>query len=200
MVHAQTRSTFRRRAAGALAIVIAVAVTITACAAVIRAGAPPTPTPHADRSTTGLISADGDSADGDSVSPFDKQDPAVTNLDPALRDAVRQAASDASADGVEIVITSGWRSERYQQALLDQAIVTYGSEAEARKWVNTPAKSAHVTGHAVDVGPTDADSWLSQHGGAYGLCQTYANEMWHFELMVAPGGTCPSPIQDASAG
>ena len=32
-----------------------------------------------------------------------------------------------------------------------------GSEAEARKWVNTPAKSTHVNGKAVDVGPTAAD-------------------------------------------
>ena len=28
--------------------------------------------------------------------------------------------------------------------------------------------------------PTDADDWLIQHGSDYGLCQTYANEMWHF--------------------
>jgi zinc D-Ala-D-Ala carboxypeptidase len=49
----------------------------------------------------------------------------------------------------------------------------------------------------VDVLPTRADDWLIQHGDAYGLCQSYANEMWHFELSVAPGGTCPAPASDA---
>jgi LAS superfamily LD-carboxypeptidase LdcB len=197
MTHSPT--SFRRRSVGALAIVVALVLTSVACAAVLHAGSKATPTPRQDRTTT-LTAADGYIADGDSVSPFDSADPAVTNLDPALLAAIRQAATDANADGIAMVITSGWRSERYQQALLDQAIITYGSEAEARKWVNTPDKSTHVTGHAVDVGPTDADSWLRQHGADYGLCQTYANEMWHFELMIAPGGACPSPITDASAG
>ena len=84
--------------------------------------------------------------------------------------------------------------------LLDAAIAQYGSEAEARRWVNTPEKSAHVTGKAVDIGPTAAALWLHQHGDRYGLCQTYANEMWHYELATEPGGICPRPISDASMG
>ena len=148
-----------------------------------------------------LISiADGYIADGENLSAFDTDYPAISNLDPALLAAVQQAYTDAANDGVEMFITSGWRSVRYQQALLDEAVVTYGSLAEARRWVNTPERSTHVTGLAVDIGPTDADSWLSQHGNDYGLCQTFANEMWHFELATTPGGTCPQQISDASAG
>jgi LAS superfamily LD-carboxypeptidase LdcB len=101
---------------------------------------------------------------------------------------------------VDLIITSGWRSVRYQQSLLDAAIAQYGSEAEARRWVNTPERSTHVTGKAVDIGPTAADLWLRRHGNRYGLCQIYANEMWHYELATKPGGTCPRPIADASAG
>lgn len=142
---------------------------------------------------------DGYIVDGETLSPFDDH-PAILNLDPDLRTAIRHAATDAKADGVEMVINSGWRSKRYQQSLLDEAIVTYGSEKEARKWVNTPEKSTHVTGDAVDVGYTDADYWLIQHGSDYGLCQIYANEIWHFELAVEPGDTCPAPISDATAG
>jgi LAS superfamily LD-carboxypeptidase LdcB len=97
-----------------------------------------------------------------------------------------------------MVVNSGWRSVQYQQVLLADAVRTYASESEARRWVSTPEKSAHVSGRAVDIGPTDADSWLSQHGASYGLCQTYANEMWHFELATLPGGTCPAPVEDAS--
>ena len=98
-----------------------------------------------------------------------------------------------------MVVTSGWRSRAHQQRLYDDAVTTYGSEAEARKYVATPDTSAHVTGDAVDIGPTDADSWLSQHGAGYGLCQTFANEIWHFELATNPGGTCPEMYPDGSS-
>ena len=140
---------------------------------------------------------DGYIAVGSSVSAFDEHLPAIAKLDPDLRAAVQAAATAAIADGVEFVVSSGWRSPAYQQSLLDAATVQYGSLAEARKWVNTPERSAHVTGDAVDIGFTDADSWLSQHGADYGLCQIYTNEMWHFELATEPGGTCPEQITNA---
>lgn len=147
-----------------------------------------------------LTAADGYIADGEELSPFATDYPAVGNLAPDLLAAVQHAATDAARDGVDLMITSGWRSARYQQALLDAAIAQYGSEAEARRWVNTPAKSTHVTGKAVDIGPTAADLWLRQHGNRYGLCQIYANEPWHYELATEPGGICPPPLADASAG
>lgn len=142
--------------------------------------------------------ADGYIADGVVLSPFDTDHPAIANLDPDLVEAVQDASLDAEAEGIEMVVNSGWRSERYQQALLDEAIVTYGSEEAARKWVNTPDRSTHVTGEGIDIGHTDADYWLIEYGFRYGLCQTYANEIWHFELAVAPGGTCPAPLADAN--
>ena len=83
------------------------------------------------------------------------------------------------------------------ERLLDEAVNTYGSLEEARRLVSTPDKSAHVTGEAIDIGPTDAADWLIRHGADYGLCQTYANEMWHFELSTTPGGQCPVPRSDA---
>jgi LAS superfamily LD-carboxypeptidase LdcB len=74
----------------------------------------------------------------------------------------------------------------------------YGSLAQAREFVNTPDKSTHVTGKAVDLGPTDADDWVNRNGAQYGLCQAYANEMWHFELLTTPGGECPPPMPNAA--
>jgi hypothetical protein len=136
---------------------------------------------------------------GDGVTIFDAHLPAIANLDPALRTAVEQATTDAEARGVEMVVTSGWRSAHYQQHLLDEAVRTRGSLEEARKWVSTPELSRHVTGDAVDIGYTDADSWLAQHGTRYGLCTTYANEMWHFELVTEPGGECPPAKADGSS-
>ncbi len=160
--------------------------------------APASPEPGAGRVL--LTAADGYIADGEGLSPFATDYPAVGNLAPELLAAVQHASTDAARDRVDLIITSGWRSVRYQQSLLDAAIAHYGSEAEARRWVNTPEKSTHVTGKAVDIGPTAAALWLRQHGNRYGLCQIYANEMWHYELATEPGGICPRPIADASAG
>ncbi|GAA4432443.1 hypothetical protein GCM10023169_38160 [Georgenia halophila] len=123
---------------------------------------------------------------------------AVTGLDPALRQALLDASRDAADEGIDIMVTSGWRSAEYQQSLLDDAVAEYGSLAEARRWVETPGGSAHVSGDAVDVGPTDAAYWMSRHGSRYGLCQTYSNEVWHYELTTEPGGECPAPLGDAA--
>lgn len=122
---------------------------------------------------------------------IDAHEPAVARLDPALRKAVRAAAAAAAAEGVEVRINSGWRSRTYQERLFDRALVKYGSQEEALRWVATPETSSHVTGDAVDVAPTDAAYWMSQHGDRFGLCQAYANEIWHYELLTEPGGTCP---------
>jgi zinc D-Ala-D-Ala carboxypeptidase len=124
--------------------------------------------------------ADGAVLDG--VTVFDNEIPAVANLDPDLLGALRQAATDAAGDEVEIFVNSGWRSPEYQEQLLDEAVSEYGSEKEAALWVASPDTSPHVSGDAVDVGPSDATAWLSAHGAAYGLCQIYGNEPWHYEL------------------
>ena len=148
---------------------------------------------------TVLTVADGYLPDGDSLSPS-ADVPAISNLRPGLRAAVMAAARAAAEDGVDLRVTSGWRSAALQQALFDQAAVQYGSVEAARAHVLPPDRSEHVTGDAVDVGPTDAMSWLQQHGAELGLCQTYGNEPWHYELATSPGRACPPPLTDARAG
>jgi D-alanyl-D-alanine carboxypeptidase len=128
---------------------------------------------------------------------FDDEVPGVANLDPALLGALRQAATDAAGDGVELYVDSGWRSPEYQERLLREAISKYGSEEKATRWVATPNTSAHLSGDAVDIGPSGAAAWLSEHGAAYGLCQIYGNEPWHYELRpeaIAHG--CPAVYAD----
>ncbi len=128
---------------------------------------------------------------------FDDEDPSVTNLDPTLLAAVRRAATDAADDRVTFHVNSGWRSPAYQEQLLQDAIAEYGSEEEAARWVATPQTSAHVSGDAVDLGPSKAEKWLSKHGAAYGLCQIYRNEPWHYELRRdAAGQGCPAMYAD----
>jgi zinc D-Ala-D-Ala carboxypeptidase len=126
-------------------------------------------------------------------SVFDDKPAAVANLDPALRGALRRAAADAAGNGVEIRVNSGWRSAQYQAQLLRDASAEYGSEEEAARWVATPETSAHVSGDAVDIAPSAAARWLSRHGSAYGLCQIYENEPWHYELRPdAVDNGCPA--------
>jgi zinc D-Ala-D-Ala carboxypeptidase len=131
---------------------------------------------------TALDEADGVIPHGVAVSVFDEEIPAVAKLDPDLLDALRRAATDAEADGVGLRVNSGWRSPEYQQQLLQDAVVEYGSHEEAARRVATAETSAHVSGEAVDIGPFDAAAWLAEHGAAYGLCQIYSSESWHYEL------------------
>ena len=128
---------------------------------------------------TALGEADGAVPDGATV--FDDEIPGVANLDPDLLGALRQAATDAADDRVEFVVDSGWRSPEYQDQLLREAVSEYGSAAEAARWVATAETSPHVSGDAIDIGPSDATAWLSEHGAEYGLCQIYSNEPWHYE-------------------
>ena len=132
----------------------------------------------------GAVTED-DGALPDGVTVFDDEYPGVANLDPDLLQALREAAIDAAHEGVELYVTSGWRSPKYQEQLLDEAISKYGSKEKAARWVGTPTTSAHVSGNAVDIGRADATAWLSTHGATYGLCQIYRNEPWHYELPPA---------------
>lgn len=158
---------------------------------------------HRDRGGTSVevdgVVNDADGALPDRVTVFDDAYPGVVNLDPALLQALRHAATDAVGDGIELHVNSGWRSPDYQHQLLGEAVAEYGSEAEAARWVATPETSAHVAGNAVDIGPFDAAAWLAEHGPDYGLCQTYANEPWHFELRPeAIDHGCPAMYADPS--
>jgi zinc D-Ala-D-Ala carboxypeptidase len=128
---------------------------------------------------------------------FDDADPAVANLDSALLRALRQAATDAAGDGVKFVVNSGWRSPEHQEELLREAVSKYGSEEEAARWVASADTSPHVSGDAVDIGPSDATAWLSEYGAGYGLCQIYGNEPWHYELRPeAIDHGCPGMYAD----
>jgi zinc D-Ala-D-Ala carboxypeptidase len=205
----------RRRAAGLLVVVIAAiaaALGPRLLASSSSTAAPPIDVPRGEHHGLGsephgppgelpgghggaLGEADGAIPDGTTV--FDDEIPGVANLDPDLLDALRQAATDAADDGVEFLVDSGWRSPEYQDQLLREAISEYGSEEEAARWVATPETSPHVSGDAVDIGPSDATAWLSEHAARYGLCQIYGNEPWHYELRPeAVDHGCPAMYAD----
>lgn len=205
-----SRGARRRRrlivAAIALVVVVILAFAVQqSLAAASAAVAQQTPTPETAGpppldlagSVIAPSDADGVIRDGDQPTVFDTDRIAIGNLDPALLDALQRAANDAAADGLEFRVNSGWRSAALQDRMLQDAITQYGSEAEAARWVATPQTSAHVSGEAVDLGPLPTLDWLAQHGSDYGLCQTYANESWHYELRPdAATEGCPEMYAD----
>ncbi len=138
-------------------------------------------------------------ADNQLLSPFDVENPAMSRLDPLLRKAIQDAARHAQGSGIALQITSGWRSKGFQQRLFDDAVRTYGSVARAAEFVASPDVSKHVLGEAVDVAPPAADDWLMRNGAQFGLCQIYANEIWHFERVADAQGHCP-PLRANAAG
>jgi zinc D-Ala-D-Ala carboxypeptidase len=198
----------RIRVAGLLVVIVAIAAalgskSLVSSSLTVRspstASSPSSAASPVDRSRNeqrdALGEAGGAVPDGTTV--FDDEVPGVANLDPALLRALRRAATDAAADGVKLVVNSGWRSPAYEDQLRREAIAKYGSEAEAARWVATGTTSAHVSGDAVDVGPAHATPWLSAHGAAYGLCQIYGNEPWHYELRPeAVDHGCPPMYAD----
>lgn len=130
------------------------------------------------------------------VNPHESQHAAVAGLDPRLREAIQEAARTARDEGVrDFWLTSGFRTHEYQQELLDRAVQKQGSLDAALAWVRTPQDSEHVLGKAVDVGPTAAAAWMDRNAERFGLCRTYANELWHYELRA--GSACPAQKADA---
>jgi zinc D-Ala-D-Ala carboxypeptidase len=203
----------RTRVAGLLVVIAAIAAlsldwrasssssdssSSTATAPVLRGERPGSLSETGGAASTGRLGlgeADGAVPDGTTV--FDDGVSGVAKLNSDLLGAVRRAATDAAGDGVQFYVDSGWRSPEYQERLLREAISKYGSETEATRWVATPNTSAHVKGEAVDIGPSGAAAWLSEHGAAYGLCQIYANEPWHYELRADAGDHgCPAMYAD----
>jgi len=196
------RTAFRRtrirriRLVGLLVVIVATAAVLGSQLLLSWPSTPASPTDGTRTEHRGALGeADGAVPDGTTV--FDDEVPGVANLDPALLRALRGAATDATDDGVEFVVNSGWRSPAYEDRLRREAIARYGSEAEAARWVATATTSPHVSGDAVDIGPAGATPWLSAHGAAYGLCQIYRNEPWHYELRAtAVAHGCPPMYSD----
>jgi hypothetical protein len=124
----------------------------------------------------------------------------VVELHPLLAARFEAARISAASQGVALYITSGFRSLERQSELFAEALLKYGSESEAAKWVLPAQFSHHPDGLAIDVNyPKDPDGakWLEENGARFGLCRVYANEWWHFEGVIAPGQICPAMAENA---
>lgn len=183
-----------------LSIAVAAAALAAAFLSAPPAQAEP-PAPEQDR-LVGPAATDtfgGYLPDSGILTAFDVDNPVIALLDPALLVAVQHATTAAAAEGVTMQINSGWRSRGFQQRLFDDGVVQYGSVEAARQFVASPETSMHVWGKAVDIGPPEAAAWMSRNGPRFGLCQVYANELWHYELTADAAGVCP-PMRPNATG
>ena len=118
----------------------------------------------------------------------------TTELHPMLLARFQAAYLAAKQEGVNLYITSGFRSLARQEVLFERAVDKYGNESEAAKWVLPAPYSHHPQGLALDInypGDPIGAEWLELNGFNFGLCRVYANEWWHFEGVIAPGEKCP---------
>lgn len=105
--------------------------------------------------------------------------PTTGGLSPAF---AGKLAELIAASGGRIRITSGYRSPQRQRELWAAALVKYGSEAAARKWVAKPGTSNHERGLAADLAFTGGgQTWAHANAGRYGLHFPLSWEPWHIE-------------------
>lgn len=103
----------------------------------------------------------------------------------------------ARADGVTLVITSGFRSDAEQAVLF--------ARNPDPKWVAPPGKSLHRLGTELDLGPAGSYGWLAANAPRFGFKKRYSWEPWHFGFVgnagtTSLGYTAPSGGGERGAG
>ncbi len=125
------------------------------------------------------------------------------SLEPEVAKALARLTAAARADGVRLVVRSGYRSYATQAAIFKRQVASYPSEAMARRYNAEAGRSEHQTGLAVDLwdgvtwglgmARTKAGVWLWRHAPEYGFILRYpqgkekitgyAFEPWHFRYL-----------------
>jgi Transglycosylase SLT domain/D-alanyl-D-alanine carboxypeptidase len=84
----------------------------------------------------------------------------------------------ASADGVSLLISSGYRSDAEQAELF--------SRNPDPTWVAPPGTSLHRFGTELDLGPPAAYGWLAANAPRFHFIQRYPHEPWHYGYTLNP--------------
>ncbi|MCB2215375.1 M15 family metallopeptidase [Desulfofustis glycolicus] len=101
----------------------------------------------------------------------------------------------AREDGVELLVESGYRSERYQRTIFKRMMAQGRIFTDIIRYVAPPGYSQHALGTAVDFHPsnwrfadTRAYAWLQENAAAFSFKETYSRsnkrnmpwEAWHW--------------------
>jgi hypothetical protein len=91
---------------------------------------------------------------------------------PDVAQAFDRMAAAAAADGVHLIVVSGFRSNAEQAAL-------FAAHPDP-KWVAPPGRSLHRLGTELDLGPSAAYGWLARNAERFNFVQRYSWEPWHY--------------------
>jgi hypothetical protein len=97
---------------------------------------------------------------------------------PDVAEAFDRMAAAARRDGIQLVITSGYRSDAEQAKLFAQN--------PNPTMVAPPGKSLHRCGTELDLGPPSAYGWLARNARRFGFLKRYSWEPWHFGFVRGP--------------
>lgn len=87
-------------------------------------------------------------------------------------------AAAAAADGVTLIVVSGFRSDAEQAEL-------FAANPDPR-WVAPPGQSLHRCATELDIGPVAAYGWLAANATRFGFVQRYSWEAWHYGFVSGP--------------
>jgi soluble lytic murein transglycosylase-like protein len=114
----------------------------------------------------GQLDGTGDEYDGPLVQRQGKP------MRPDVATAFDRMERAAAADGVDLLITSAFRSNAEQAVLF--------ARHPDPKWVAPPGRSLHRLATELDLGPRSAYGWLAANAGAFHFTQRYSWEPWHY--------------------
>jgi hypothetical protein len=97
---------------------------------------------------------------------------------PDVAAAYDQMAAAARADGVVLMVVSGFRSDAEQAEL-------FAANPDPT-WVAPPGQSLHRCATELDLGPSSAYGWLASNAGRFGFVQRYSWEAWHYGFVSGP--------------
>lgn len=114
----------------------------------------------------------------------------------------------ARAEGLQLFVADGYRTQETQQGLLDEKIQAYKNEGfsaqeaeeKAKQWVALPGTSEHQLGLAVDINADTSHNsrdevyaWLADNGYKFGFINRYPEgkteitgtiyEPWHYRYV-----------------
>lgn len=98
---------------------------------------------------------------------------------PDVAQAFDRMEAAARADGVGLIINSGYRSDAEQARL-------FAAHPDP-KWVAPPGRSLHRLGTELDLGPASAYGWLARQAPRFGFVMRYSWEPWHWGYSRSPG-------------
>jgi D-alanyl-D-alanine carboxypeptidase len=126
----------------------------------------------------------------------------MQRLTPPVAERWRAIVAAAAADGIRLLIVSGFRSVDYQAALIRKKLAAGQTIAEILAVNAAPGFSEHHSGRAVDIATpgsrplteefetTEAFRWLGTEAARFGFSMTYprdnpwgiAYEPWHWSV------------------